>query len=160
MRKGLLALIGIFVIVSDVCFADAAADAEKKGHFSVTSEHRSFNPFNMSYTLKGNVVAKFPNKEGVVTVRADKGVAYFFAQKVVAKGNVALDFNGLYLACDEAIILLKRKTANLYGNVVFKSSSDYITAPQGRYDWRNRVANFNDATCNGAAPVPTLVYEV
>ena len=160
MKKVLLVFFGIFALMCNVCFADAATDAEKKGHFSVTSDHRSFNPFNMSYTLKGNVVAKFPNRDGVVTVRADKGVAYFFAQKVVAKGGVALDFNGLYLACDEAIILLKQKTANLYGNVVFKSATDHITAPKGRYDWRNRVANFENAVRNGAAPVPTLVYEV
>jgi len=73
---------------------------------------------------------------------------------------VALDFNGLYLGCDEAIILLKKKTANLYRNVVFKGPKDTITAPEGRYDWRNRVANFTNAVRNGAPPVPSLVYEV
>jgi len=160
MKKTLLIGAALSAFVCSVCFADAATDAEKKGHFSVKSDHRSFNPFNASYTLKGNVVAKFPNKDGVVTVRADKGVAYFFAQKVVARGHVALDFNGLYLGCDEAVILLKKKTANLYRNVVFKGPKDTITAPEGRYDWRNRVANFSNAVRNGLPPVPTLVYEV
>lgn len=160
MKRTLLVGVALSALISDICFADAATDAEKKGHFSVKSDHRSFNPFNASYTLKGNVVAKFPNKDGVVTIRADKGVAYFFAQKIVARGSVALDFNGLYLGCDEAIILLKKKTADLYRNVLFKSSKDTISAPEGRYDWRNRVATFKNAVRNGASPVPTLVYEV
>lgn len=155
-------VLSLILFSTSIVWADNAGtiDAEKKGHFSVKSDHRSFNPFNASYTLKGNVVAKFPNRQGYVEIRADKAVAHFFTQKIKATGNVELHFNETFLRCDEAQIFNKQKKAYLYRNVIFKNEKDKITAPEARYDWREKIANFVDASRNGAPVIGNIVLEI
>lgn len=161
IKKLLLITLAIFSI-SSICVAGPAGqlEAEKKGKFSVKSEHRSFNPFNASYTLSGNVVAKFPNRNGYVEIRADKAVAHFFTQKIKAVGNVELHFNETFLRCDEAMIHNKQKKAYLYRNVVFQNATDKITAPEARYDWREKIANFIDAYRNGSTVCGNIVMNI
>lgn len=162
----MLKRLAIFVLIALplICYAEdkpsGQLDAEKQGKFSVKSDHRSFNPFNASYTLKGNVVAKFPNRNGFVEIRADKAVAHFFTQKIKATGNVELHFNETYLRCDEAQIFNKQKKAYLYRNVLFQNNTDKIVAPEARYDWREKIANFVDASKNGSTVCGNIVMEI
>jgi len=154
MFKRLLVLALIFLVPAFSGMAEeekkeAGKDIEKKGKFSVTSDHRSFNPFNASYTLKGNVVAKFYNRYGYVEIRADKGVAHFFTQKIKAEGNVQLVFNETYIRCDKTVVFNSKKQAYLYGNIYLKKDNDVITAPEARYNWRERIGNFVNANKNG-----------
>ena len=160
LKKSLLTL----MLVLPMCMAYAGdggqIDAEKQGKFSVKSDHRSFNPFNASYTLKGNVVAKFPNRNGFVEIRADKAVAYFFSQKIMATGNVELNFNEVFLRCDRTTIYNKQKQAYMYDNVVYKQDNDTIIAPEARYNWRQKLANFVNASRNNGPVQGNIVLEI
>ena len=154
-----LFILPVFTSVANAA-PEGQLEAEKQGKFSVSSEHRSFNPFNLSYTLKGNVVAKFPNRHGFVVIRADKAVAKFVSQKIVATGNVELNFKDITLRCDRSIIANKEKKAYLYDNVYFKTDVDVITSKECRLDYRQMVANFVEASRNGQPVMGNIVYEV
>ena len=153
----------LLVLPTFSVFADVPAgqlEAEKQGKFAVKSDHRSFNPFNLSYTLKGNVEAKFPNRHGFVVIRADKAVAHFLSQKITATGNVELNFKEITLRCDRSIIKNKEKKAYLYDNVYFKTNVDTISSKECRLDYRQMIANFVEASRNGQPVTGNIVYEV
>ena len=158
-----LLVLTLLILPSVSAFAGAPAgqlEAEKQGKFAVSSDHRSFNPFNLSYTLKGNVVAKFPNRHGFVVIRADKAVAKFISQKIVATGNVELNFKDITLRCDRSVISNKEKKAYLYDNVYFKTDVDTISSKECRLDYRQMIANFVEASRNGQPVIGNIVYEV
>lgn len=138
----------------------AAEQAQQRGKFRVRSDRRSFNPFNASYHLKGNVEAEFPTRGKIVRITADDAVAHFFSQRIDARGSVQLYFDEIYLSCDKARIFNRERTAYLYGNVRLKYSGDEIVAPEGKYNWRENLAHFFHAERNGQPVEGTVVIQI
>lgn len=132
----------VLMVTPNICRAD----------FTVNSDEREFNFLTGVYDLRGNVTVQFPVQKEPMTITGDYAKVYMYQQELHAKGEIHLVWGLLDCRCDSTDVYHKESTAQLQGNVVFKTNGNVFKANTGSYNWKLKLAAFKDKVVINGKP--------
>ena len=139
-------------LVPALCFAEAPI---------IKSDSRTFDVMKGVYDLQGNVFVQFPAHDKILTIKGDRTKVYLYDLEVHGNGHISLDYDELKFLCDQVDVYHKKRSAFVFGNCSFQHESLLITADQGSFNWKKKLASFQgNVQINGEATPETVVYHV
>lgn len=152
MKKLLLLIIAIVMFIPSLC---AAAEP------IIKSDTRTFNPFTGVYDLRGNVYVQIPTNDTMLTITGDQTMVSLYKMEVHGQGNITLVYDDLKFHCDKVDVYHKDRTAYVTGNCSFVTGATSISADQGSFNWKTKLANFQgNVKVNGVPQKDAVTYNV
>lgn len=152
MKKLLLLIIAIMIFIPSLC-----QGAEPV----IKSDTRTFNPFTGIYDLRGNVYVQIPAHDTMLTITGEQTMVSLYKLEVHGQGNITLVYDDLKFHCDKVDVYHKDRTAYVTGNCSFVSGSTSISAEQGSFNWKTKLARFEgNVKINGSPKEGIVVYDV
>lgn len=152
MKKLFLSIVMLLMLLPSVCMAVEPI---------ITSDTRTFDPFKGIYNLQGNVFVQFPVHDTQLTITGDTTKVYLYDQEVHGEGNITLSFDQMAFTCDKVDVYHSKRTAYVTGNLLFDDKTNKITADQGSYCWKTKLASFSgNVKINSKKHKGDLVYNV
>ncbi len=123
----------------------------------VKSDSRTFNPLTATYNLKGNVYVEI----GSQIITADEATVSLLSLEVHGKGNIKLNNNDISFSSNSVDVYGTQSTAYCIGNCVFAQANTKITADQGSFNWKTKIATFDgNVIVNDTPKSGTIKYNV
>ena len=152
MKKLLLLIMVIVMFIPSLCLAAEPI---------IKSDTRTFNPFTGVYDLKGNVHVQIPTNDTMLTITGDQTMVSLYKMEVHGQGNITLAYDDLKFHCDKVDVYHKDRTAYVTGNCSFVNGATSISADQGSFNWKTKLANFQgNVKVNGVPQKEAVTYNV
>lgn len=152
MKKLLLLIMAIVMFIPSLCLAAEPI---------IKSDTRTFNPFTGVYDLKGNVHVQIPTNDTMLTITGDQTMVSLYKMEVHGQGNITLAYDDLKFHCDKVDVYHKDRTAYVTGNCSFVNGATSISADQGSFNWKTKLANFQgNVKVNGVPQKEAVTYNV
>jgi lipopolysaccharide export system protein LptA len=104
-----------------------------------------FDVFKGYFVLRDKVRVEINNHGHSAIITADEAKVNVPSQKCWAEGNVNLVHNNETFSCNSAYLQWKTKTAEVVGNVKFKSKKVMsVTAEKAVFNWGDKIVDFYD----------------
>ena len=102
-----------------------------------------YDIFKGYFVLKDNVRVEMHNHGVTAIITADGAKVSVVSQKCWAEGNVRLTHDEDTFSCDNAYLQWKTKTAEVVGNVNFKSKKILsVTSDTAIFNWSEKIVDF------------------
>ena len=152
MKKILLIVMAIVMLIPSLCFAAEPV---------IKSDTRTFNPLTGVYDLRGNVFVQFPAHDTMLTITGDQTTVSLYKLEVHGQGNITLAYDNLSFKCDKVDVYHKTRTAYVTGSCIFVNGSNTISADQGSFNWKTKLASFEgNVKVNGTPKEGKVTYDV
>ena len=152
MKKIFLICCLLLSLVPGLCFAESPI---------IKSDSRTFDIMKGVYDLQGNVFVQFPAHDKTLTIKGERTQVFLYDMEVHGKGNISLDYDELSFLCDQVDVYHKKRSAFVFGNCSFRHQDLLITADQGSFNWKQKLASFQGHVVVDGQPADTkVVYHV
>ncbi len=152
MKKIFIICCLLLSLIPALCFADAPI---------IKSDSRTFDVMKGVYDLQGNVFVQFPAHDKTLTIKGDRTKVFLYEMEVHGEGNIQLSYDQLHFNCDKVDVYHKERTAYVTGNCSFQHEDLLITADQGFFNWKKKLATFQGNVQVNQGPVQErVVYQV
>lgn len=152
MKKFLLLLIAIIMLIPSICLGAEPV---------IKSDTRTFNPLTGVYDLQGNVYVQFPAHDTMLTITGDQTMVSLYKLEVHGQGNITLTYDDLKFHCDKVDVYHKARTAYVTGNCSFVTGAVSISADNGSFNWKSKLASFEgNVKVNGVPKNGIVTYNV
>ena len=152
MKKIFIICCLLLSLVPGLCFADSPI---------IKSDSRTFDIMKGVYDLQGNVFVQFPAHDKTLTIQGDRTQVFLYDMEVHGKGNISLAYDELSFLCDQVDVYHKQRSAFVFGNCSFQHEDLRITADQGSFNWKRKLASFQgNVLVNEQPTAGRVVYHV
>lgn len=152
MKKIFLLIMTIILLIPSMCLAAEPV---------IKSDTRTFNPLKGEYNLQGNVFVQFPAHDSLLTITGDQTMVSLYKLEVHGQGNITLAYENLSFKCDRVDVYHSTRTAHVTGNCSFVNGNNVITADQGSFNWKTKLATFEgNVKVNGQPKNNRVIYNV
>lgn len=152
MKKLLILITAIIMLIPSLCLAAEPV---------IKSDTRTFNPLTGVYDLQGNVYVQFPAHDTMLTITGDQTMVSLYKLEIHGQGNITLTYDDLKFHCDKVDVYHKTHTAYVTGNCSFVTGAVSISADNGSFNWKTKLANFeSNVKVNGVPQKEAVTYNV
>ena len=127
----------------------------------IKSDSRTFDVMKGVYDLQGNVFVQFPAHDKTLTIKGDRTQVFLYDMEVHGVGNIQLAYDQLNFLCDRVDVYHKQRTAFVAGHCRFQHEGLELTADQGSFNWKKKLATFQGHVSVDQGPFQEkVVYHV